>query len=151
MDKKKKYYMEISQKLQELLTKSEEIEKVLVADLTGQLVGSAGCEKEDEDKTRMLAATFSAIIAAVRSAGAEGDLGDSDSIYVRYDDGIVHISRIGEKGVLAIITTTNANIGAIRLLADRYRKRLAESVKLLADQMETLYFEGKVEENILNL
>lgn len=121
----------------ELLNKSDEIRKVLVSDLTGQLIDSKGVEMEEE-RTRMLAATFSAMIGAVGSAGDEARMGKTQNIHVGYKEGFVLVSKIGEKGALALITTPEANLGAIRLLAKKYSKKLSEPVSSLAKRMEKL-------------
>lgn len=154
MREKGKWYQEIDKRLKELMEKSKEIKQVLVADLTGQLIDSKTRDAEtgkNEDEIRMLAATFSAMIGAVRSAGEEGKLGHTKAIYVHYKKGTVHISRIGERGALALITSSDANLGAIRLLAKKYSRRLTEAVTTLAESMEQMVLERTaVEEDIPN-
>lgn len=137
MEKLDIYYKKISDIANELLRKSEEIEIVLVSDVSGDLISSAGrgnTEHWNKDELRILAATFSAMIGAVETTRRNRELGRAKTIYIRYQKGGVFISRIGEKGVLILFISADSNLGAIRILARKYCKKLVEQISPITER-----------------
>lgn len=131
------YYNKVSNIANELVKKSKEIKIVLVSDVSGDLISSAvrkNTKSWDKDELRILAATFSAMIGAVETTGKNRNLGSAETIYIKYQQGNVFVSRIGGKGVLILFINADSNLGAIRILARKYCKKFAEQLSPILER-----------------
>ncbi len=86
------------------------VEAVLVSGNDGLLIeASAGFSLDQQD----LAARIPSLIAEAVAVGSASKLGESITVIVEYERGYAIVGSVGNDAVLTILTTKEADLGAI--------------------------------------
>jgi len=140
MSKLEEIYSSLTSILNELLQFDNEILGSMLVNTSGQLIAYSVrhdmTEPDDPFYFEALGATISAVFGAVMGAGTDFNLGNSNIVLAEFSKGRIVITNCDLNTILAIITTPNAALGSIRLLAKKYTEKLKDILNELYLEIE---------------
>lgn len=110
--------------LSDLKSSSTDIQGAAVVSLDGLMIGSYLPIKEIDPEG--VGAMSAALLGLSRKAASALHQGEFKEIYVKCEDGTLHLYAISDKGVLAVLARRDANIGMVNLESRAVAKRIAE-------------------------
>ena len=135
-------YTSLTKILNEILQLDPNIQAVILTNTSGQLIDYAISTyfeqklKEEEFYIEGLAATIAAMFGATLATGIDFDLGGANSILAEFSEGRIVIVPCDSTSVFALVTTKDAPLGSIRIIAKRYSEKLRELLPKLFSQVE---------------
>lgn len=102
------------------------IKKLMLVDRTGLTIASVSKFSYFPNDMDGIGAIASAVFVACEEQGKNLDIGDLNIVTSEFSGGKIFVSDCGPKGVIALVSDPDINIGLIRLLLKRSRKELKD-------------------------
>ena len=106
--------------LSKIIKSESGIKKVILVDRTGLTIASVSKFSYFPSDVDGIGAVTSAVICASDEQGKNLDLGDLEIVTSEFSGGKIFASSYGPKGVIALISDPDINIGLIRLILKRF-------------------------------
>ncbi len=138
-------YKEVHSILLKLLNSDNSIITVLLADPTGELIHFATKNSDlDEMKLRMAAATIAATFGGARVLGEDFEVLSPNFLIYEFEGGNLVITKCYKDTTLAILASSDGQLGALRALARKYSNNLNSILEKLFIEIEKEIKSGKI-------
>ncbi len=114
----------IEQALSDLKASSSDILGAAVVSMDGLMIASYLPLKEVDPEG--VGAMSAALLGLSKKAAQALNLGEFKEVYIKSQEGTIHLYAISEEGVLAVLARQDANIGMINLESRRAAKQIGE-------------------------
>lgn len=101
------------------------VKKVLLIDRTGAIIKHVSRFSYYPVEVEGIGAIAAAVFCSIEQQGRKAELGPLYILIYEYEEGKIFASALGENCVISVITTKEANVGALRFLLQSIRKDLS--------------------------